>query len=542
MSRFKLPRLTLQQKFESARDYLSSNDLDAADFQESYESILELWDAVDKGRVKGDVDGELYQSVVAMLDVQFARNRRRQRERRHHAHQPTIPASDTDQTLPFPWTQKYWKFQRRLQQSAAMPPPATHPRHRPFEMPGPDGNVIDHARCRERWNLLRVLQFDLLYMSFCTEMSQDSTKARAWEQTPEGRMLKELRAKKIIVDFGAKWESIAQVTEAVKIEQMEPLGVDLFMFEGCQKSNLSSFRHLQEVEQENLRDMAQRRLELGRHDRKTYDRLRGKFLNEMERYETLVKGFADDEASYTDRRLAARKSKDLRQLAQPLNTPDNVVPHDKKAKELLTVAILKENIKNESSRLLDHARNWAFVYEINQESRRQKFFSLDAWLVWRRSFRRKNSWSSDSSGPYQPPGGGMISIDQPSPIRERPILGHPIEDPNSNELEAGNAALAGWADGPGNPTDYFPVAANRRHSLIESSVDSSSRNPSFDVGSGMLVPPEVLRPSSEGVLDNDEARTDSLISNDRIRHVNDAQIAEVGDIREVNNQRDGKAP
>ena len=533
------PRLTLQQKLESARDYLSNHDIDAADFIESYESILELTLTVDESDV--DVDQNLYQSVCVMLDVHFARNRRRQPGRHSLPlqHEHAISSSDTDQIHPFSWTQKYWKFQRRLQQSAAMPPPATHPRHRPFQLEGPDGKMIDHARCRERWNLLRVLQFDLLYMSFRTEMAKDIRQARLWQQTPEGSMLKELSDKKVIRDLGANWESIAQVTEAVKIQQMEPLGVDLFMFEGCQKSKLSSFRPLKEFEQEKLRDMAQNRNMLGLQDKKTYDRLRGKLLNEMELYETLVKAFADDEASYADRRLAATKSKGLRQLAQPLNTPDNVVPHDHKAKELLTVAILQENIKNERSRIIDHARNWAFAREIDEETRGKKFFSLDAWLPLRGSWR-KDSSSSDSSGPHQPPGGGMISTDQDSPIRERPMLGQPIEDPNTNEREEGNAALAGWADGPGNPTDYFPAAANRHHSLNESSVGSPSRNPSFDVGSGMLVPPEVLGLTSVGLHDNDDARTNSLASNEQIRQVNNAQIAEGGKFREVNDLGDGK--
>lgn len=351
-------------------------------------------------------------------------------------------------------------------------------------------------------------------------------------------MIKELSDQKMILDLGANWDSISQIPEAIKIQRMEPLGVDLFMFEGCQKSSLSNFRHLKEAEQEKLMDMAQRRLKLGLQDRKTYDRLRGKLLNEMERYETLVKAFADDEASYTDRRLATKRSYSLRELAQPLNTPDNIVPRDKKAKEFLAAAILRENIKNERSRLIDHTQNWAFAREIDQETRRKRYFSLDDWWDLRGP-SRKDSSSSDSSGPHQPPGGGRISIDQFSPIREQLILGQPFDDQNRNEPEEGNAALAGW-DGPGNPTDYFPVAANRHHSLIESSVDSSSGNPSFDVGSGMLVPPEVLGLSSVGVHDNNVARTNSLNSDDRIRQVNDAQIAEVRRFREVNDQHDGK--
>ena len=535
MARVKRTRLTAEQKLKSARDYLSDNDHNAADYQESYESIVELCQTVDKD----DVDEKLYQSVCAMLDVHYARNRRRQRGRLSHAHQQPLSSTHTSQVHPFSWTQKYWKYQRQLHQSAAMPPPATHPRHKSFQLPGPDGKMIDHARCRERWNLLRVLQFDLLYMSFRTEISQDIHKARVWQLTPEGSMLKELSDKKVIKDLGANWDSIAQVTEAVKIQRMEPLGVDLFMFEGCQKSNISIFRHLKETEQEKLRDMAQNRLKLGVQDRKTYDRLRGKFLNEMERYETLVRAFADDEASYTDRRLATTKSKGLRQLAQPLNTPGNIAPYDKKAKELLTAAILRENIKNERSQLIDHARNWAFAREIEQENRRRRYFALDTWWAQRGSFR-KDSSSSDSSGPHQPPSGGMISTDQESPIRERPILGRPREDPNINERELGNAALAGWADGPGNPTDYFPIAANRHHSLNESSVHSSSNKNSFDVGSGTLVPPEVVGFSYVGVHDNDDARKNSLISNDEIRQVNDTRTTEMGKLREVNDQRDGK--
>ena len=350
-------------------------------------------------------------------------------------------------------------------------------------------------------------------------------------------MIKELSDQKMILDLGANWDSISQVSEAVKIQRMEPLGVDLFMFEGCKKSSLSSFRPIKEAEREKLIDMAQRRLNLGSKDRKTYDRLRGKLLNEMERYETLVKAFADDEESYTDRRLATRRSYGLRELARPLNPPGYTVPRDKKAKKLLTVALLHENIKNERSQLIDHAQNWAFVREIDQEIRSKKYFSLDDWWDLRKP-SRKDSSSSDNSGPHQPPGGGRISNDEFPPIREQLISGQPLDDQNRNEPEEeGNAALAGF-DGPGDPTDYFPVAANRHHSLIESSVDSSSRNHSFDVGSGMLVPPEVLGFGSVGVHANDGAN--SLNSNDKIRRVNDAQIAEVTRFREVNGQNDGR--
>ena len=524
----KRPQLTTEQKFKSARDYLSDNDHNAADFPENYDSIFELCKTVNEG----DVDKELYQSVRAMLGVHYARSRRRDRGGRSYEKQQTFASSDTEPVHPFSWTQEYWKFQRRLQKAAATPPPATHPRHQQFQLPGPDGKMIDHERCRARWNLLRVLQFDLLYMSFRTEMSQDIRKARVWQLTPEGMILKELSDQKIILDLGANWDSISQVPEAVKIQRMEPLGVDLFMFEGCEKSTLSSFRHLKEAEQEKLRDMAQRRLKFGLQDRKTYDRLRGKLLREMELYETLVKAFAEDEASYTDRRWATTKSNALRYLVQPLNAPHHVIPHDREAKKLLTVAILQENIKNERSRLIDHARTWAFAREIDEETRRKNFFSLGAWWDSRGSWR-KDSSSSDSSGPHRPPGGGT---DQNSPIQERLMSGQSVRGQNENEPQDGNAVLAGFADGVGNPTDYYPVAANRPHSLNESSVESSSGNNSLDVGSGMLVPHEVLGPGSVGVHDN-EARTSSLNSNNEIRQGNDAEAKKV---QEVNDPRDGK--
>ena len=351
-------------------------------------------------------------------------------------------------------------------------------------------------------------------------------------------MLKELSDQKIILDLGPSWNSISQISEAVKIQRMEPLGVELFMFEGCQKSKLSSFRRLKEPEQEKLRDMAQRRLTLGVQDRKTYDKLRGKFLHEMELYEALVKAFAEEETSYTDRRWATTKSNAFCFLAQPLNAPYNVLPRDREAKALLTAAILQENINNDRSQPIDHARTWAFAREIDQETRRKKFFSLGAWWDSRGSWR-KDSSSSGSSGPHQPPGGGMISTDQDSPIRERLMSGQSTRDQNENEPQDGNAVLAGW-DGVGNPTDYYPAAANRHHSLNESSAESSSGNRSLDVGSGMLVPHEVLGLGSGGVHDNDEARTNSLNSNNEIRKANDARIAEARKFQEVNDQRDGK--
>ena len=528
MARTKHVKLTVEQRLKLARNYLSENDLTAPGFAENHESIVEFVNNL----VQANADKKLYQSVVAMLHVHYARN---QRQRRSHAHQKTISSSDIDQVHPFSWTQKYWKHQRRLQQSAAMPPPATHPRHQSFRLPGPDGKSIDHAQCRERWNLLRVLQFDLLYMSFVTERSRDFHKARVWQLTQEGSMLKELYDQKVILDLGANWDSIARVTEAIKIQRMEPLGVDLFMFEGYKKYKKSSFKHLEEAEQEKLRDMAQRRLKLRGQDKTDYDRLRGKFLNEMKQYETLVKAFAEDEASYTDRRLATARSKGLRQLAQPLHAPHGVALSDKKAKELLTAAILQENIENERSQLIDDARNWAFASEIDPDIRGKKFFSLDAWWAERGQFRR-DSLSSDSDGPHQPPGGGMVLTDQDSPIRERHILGRPIIDPNTNK---GNVALGGFGDGPGNPTDYIPAVANRHHSLNESSDDNSNSKRSFEVGSGTLVPPEVLGLSSVGAHGNDN-RTDSSTSHNQTSQVNDAQIAEVGKLRGVNDQRDGK--
>lgn len=543
-----------------ARHYLSTHNHRASDsFVQEFKSIEDFTKTVDELTV----DASLSRRVRAMLRVHNVRMQRAinggywvarelafPQEYKANAQEPQMffAASNYTLTHPFPWTQRFWKFQNELGHSAVMPPPAPrHARHKPLELQGPDYKVINQAQCRDRWTLLRLLQFDLLYMTYATELSRDHGKADTWRDTPEGRMLMKLRQENLITDFSTESGSISRVTREFKLERMEPLGVDSFLFEGCDRPTTTvKITHLTAENQQKLRDMARGRVELGQKDRKAYARLRGKFLNELEYYETLKRAFTEDEAGYADRRRMAKKSKSLRQLAQSLNTPGAEVPSDEKAKALLTNTILQENSLNYTSQIIDHSQNWLFARQIDEEVRPRRFFSLNRWS----GLTPRDSSSSGSSGPPRPP--GAIAM---SPVRE---LSKDARD--EYEQRVGNAHLAGFSPDSGEAVDLFSRHnPNNHHIRNVSEGNSSSSGRSFVVGSGMLVPPEVLGITSSGQVSN---TSDSSVAQNRGRieippkllgvdtvrgreeellRENDARIAEVRQHRRLKRQNDGKA-
>lgn len=579
--------LTSNERLLEAKNYLSTHDYqNDSDFVQHYETTLASFKTVDADAV----DTKLFRRVRAMLRVHSARMQRvirkecsdewrpvtlSQRSIKPHDIQMAFALPSKAPTHPLSWTKRYWKFQNLSQQKATMPPPPRHPRREPLEQLNPSGVPINQAQCRERWRSLRILQFDLLYMTYASELRRDPVRAESWRHTPEGRMLSKLRQQNLITtDFERDWESIRLITGDEKIKQMEPVAVESFLFEGVKNSTTTIFRYLSLTQYDQLRDLAARYLDLGTQVLSTYNFLLVRLLNELEKYDVLMTAFAEEEENYQDRKVMAKKIDSLRKLAQPLNTPNTEVPSIENAKKLLSDAILRENIDNKRSQEIDHSQNWAFVRQIDENTRRTKFFSLSRWSGPPRDSRldprprplapapsqRGSSFTSSSStssyGPAQPPGGFAMS-----PVRRLPTSARDIY-----EAQVGNAKLAGL--GP-DPDDIVNPSSKRVSHRLDRFAGSASNTVSsglpLGVGSGLLVPPEVLGLSPTEISDSDAFRANGL-SNDRllqnqvrtqippdllgvdsvrargkeILQENDAYIAEVRRLRGLGYQHPGK--
>ena len=578
--------LASNERLSEAKNYLSTHDYqNDPDFVQHYETTLSFFKTVDADAV----DKKLFYRVRAMLRVHSARMQRVIRKEssdewrpvtlsqgiiKSHEVQMAFALPSKAPTHPLSWTKKYWKFQSLSQLKAAMPPPPRHPRREPLEQLDPSGIPIYQAQCRERWRSLRILQFDLLYMTYASKMQRDAVRVESWRNTPEGRMLSKLRQQNLITtDFKRDWESIRLITPDEKIKQMEPVAVESFLFERVKNSTTTIFRYLSPTQYDQLRNFAARYPDLGPKALSEYNILLVKLLDELEKYDVLMTAFAEEEESYQDRKVTAKKSDSLRKLAQPLNTPNTEVPSIEKAKKLLSDAILRENIDNKRSQEIDHSHNWAFVRQIDENTRRTKFFSLSRWsgppaILGRDSTlgprqrpsasasSQRGSTSTSSSGPTQPPGGFAMS-----PVRELPTSARDIY-----EARVGNAQLAGL--GP-DPNDIVNSSSTRISDSLDRFAGSASNDVSsglsLGVGSGLLVPPEVLGLSPTEIPDGDAARANRL-SNGRllqnqvrtqiptellrvdsvrargkdILKENDAQIAEVRKLRGLGYQHPGK--
>lgn len=575
--------LTPNERLLEAKNYLSTHDNHTdADFVQHYELILAFFKTI----VVDAVDLKLFRRVRAMLRVHSARMQRFIRKGRSDDWRPvplgkrSINPYEVQMAFAFPskaptyplyWTQKYWRFQKLSQEKAEMPPPPRHHRHEPFEQLNPSGVPINQAQCRERWRPLRILQFDLLYMTYASQLQRDPVRANSWRHTPEGRMLWKLREQNLITtDFERDWESIGHITADEKIKQMEHVPVESFLFEGVKNSTTTIFKHLSPTQYNQLRDLAVRSPDLGTQLVNKYNLLIVRLLNELEKYDILMTAFAEEETNYRDRKVMATKTASLRKLAQPLNTPNTEIPPVEKAKKLLSDAILRENIDNKRSQIVDHSHNWAFVRQIEENARQTRFFSLSRWsgppsTLARDSLGRRQrplppsqrgSSSTSSSGPPQPPGDFTIS---------------PVREPHSSERDlyearVGNAQLAGFGSDPGNVVHSFSRRVSDGLDIFagSNSNEVSSGWP-LGVGSGLLVPPEVLGLSPTEIPDSNSAGADSL-SNGRlyqnqvrtqippellgvdsvrargkeILQENDAQIAEVRRLRGLGYQHPGE--
>ena len=582
---------TPDEQLLEARTYLSTHDYpNDSDFVQQYETIMASFKTMEVDAV----DTRLFRRLRAMLRVHSARMQRVIRKEcsddwrpvtlsqlsiKPHDIQMAFALPSKAPTDPLSWTKRYWKFQNLSQQKATMPPPPRHPRREPLEQLDPSGIPINQAQCRERWRSLRILQFDLLYMTYASELQRDPVHAESWRHTAEGRMLSKLRQQNFITtDFERDWKSIRLITGDEKIKQMEPVPVESFLFEGVKNSITTVFRSLSPTQYDQLRDLAAQDLALRTRVQSTYNFLLVMFLNELEKYDVLMTAFAEEEENYQDRKVMAKKLDSLRKLAQPLNTPNTEVPSIEKAKKLLSDAILRENIDNKRSQEIDHSHNWAFVRQIDENTRRTRFFSLNRWSGPPSTLARDSrldprlrpldpappqggsssmsSSSTSSYGPAQPPGGSAMS-----PVRQLPTSARDIY-----EAQVGNAHLAGL--GPDADDTVNPSSKRVSHHLDRFAGSTSNKVSSglpLGVGSGLLVPPEVLGLSPTEIPDSDAFRANNL-SNDRLHQnqvrtqippdllgvdsvrargkeilqENDAYIAEVRRLRGLGYQHPGK--
>lgn len=494
-----------------ARDFLSNND--PGDDLTVFHQITEfLW-----ATVRTEANFRICDEISAMLHVHQSRMVRRSAgnglaipiEVDSIPREPRLAFAAPNHVPrhPFLWSHKYWIFQNDLARSASVPPPR-RPNPRPFQLQGPDKKMITQPQCRERWNLLRTVQFDLLYMTYCLKRREtvgEGGQARddiPEAGSPEETMLLDLSEEHLIDGLNGDWASISNVTEEMKVQHMDALGVDSSVFEGCKKPARTGFKPLSKAEQLKVTALAHRSLQtLSARDKKDYERLRGRLWYELLELEPLLKDFADEEASRTDRAKLGSRIKALCELARPLNAPDTTItPTEPRAKELLTFKIMKENVLSERSTVIDHTQNWAFASQLEDDRRNTRFFSVSKLLdpPTRRPPRQDSSSSSSDGQP--PPAGGVLGF-PPTPA-EPPPCRPQIREENEDEPYRGDAVNRFKGR-----TSYDQSHTN------DTEEDSHNDQGPYEVGSGMLIPPDVLGldlstdvpNDQEDAVDNEEA-------------------------------------
>lgn len=423
---------------------------------------------------RNDANGKAYDQTRAMLRVRLD-----QVERNTHAKAPAIqppqvpqeprmafPGPDYVLEHPLPWTRKYWAYQSDVQKAKAVPPP-DRPTRKPLTLKGPDKKMITHTQCRERQNLLRTLQFDLVSTAYSLSLKAKKESASQRQSTDDDEMLKRLEA---------GLENLSKVkNKGTEVEWMRKLGSKSSPFEGCQKPTQQNFKPLKADEVAKLRELAKKPQGTGRNFNKTrYDKCRGMLWYELDELELLLKEFADEEARHADRTRTGARIRALCELAQPLNLGS--LPTEAEAKTLLSAQILQENIENKDSSVINHYENWSFVRQFETARRQQKYFSMSECLPRRPTpiTSRDAAYSSSDEESES----SSSSSSSPTPV-ERPPYASQI--PNQAEPFQGDVdnRFAGR-------TPY------ERPGLGDTAVEGSSTQGPYEVGSGMLIPPEIL--------------------------------------------------
>ena len=432
-----------------------------------------------------ETNGKDYDQTRAMVSVRLE-----QAERHCHEKAPAIPI-DSDPVpreprmafpepnvpeRPFLWTQKYWAYQHDVQKAKAVPL-QDRPNRKPFMLKGPDKEMITYPKCQERQNLLRALQFDLLYMTYCLSRKTEKGMASQLQIADEEEMLQRLEAKRLIKNFDGNWNAISKVTDKVKVESMGKLGTTSSVFEECQKPTQRQFKPLKADDETNLRKLASNPQGKGPSFSKSrYDRLRGFLWYELDELDVLLKEFADEEASRADRTRTGNRTRALCELAQPLNLGSR--PTEAKAKTLLSAQILHENIEYKKAGVIDRSQIWGFARGFEPARRQRRWFSMSKWLQR-----------------------------APAPVRQddRPPA---IEGSLDDEAETSSSSCSSLSPPPDpyasqipdGAQPYYGDAENRfegrtpydRPGSDDAATQSSSTQGPYEVGSGMLIPPEIL--------------------------------------------------
>ena len=379
---------------------------------------------------------------------------------------------------PFLWTQKYWAYQHDMQKAKALPPP-DRPNRKPFTLKGPDKKMVTHAQCQERRNLLRALQFDLLYIAYGLNPKREKGRDSQRQIIDEEKMLKKLEAKGLINKFSGEWKAISKVTDKVKVESMGSLGTTSSVFEGCQKPTQRQFQPLTADDETKLKKIARSLQETGPgFSTSRYDKLRGFLWYEMDELEVLLKEFADEEASRADRTRTGNRIRALCELAQPLNLGSR--PTEAKAKSLLSAQILHENIEYKKAGVIDHSQIWGFARQFVPARRQQRWFSMSKWLHRAPAPVRQDDPPPTSQGSFDDEAEASSSSSSSSPPPdERPPYASQI--PDSTQPYQGDAENRFEGRTPYDRPESDEVAR-----------ESSSTQGPYEVGSGMLIPPEIL--------------------------------------------------
>ena len=434
-----------------------------------------------------EANGQDYDRTRTLLHVHLE-----QTERKVHEKAPAIPvqlgpipreprmafpAPNDVPEQPFPWTQKYWAYQRDIQKAKAAPLP-DRPNRKPFVLEGPDKKKVNHTRCKERQNLLRALQFDLMYMAYCSSLKTEKGRVNQRQNIDEEEILRKLVAAGLISNFNGDWNAISKVTNKVKVESIGKLGSKSSIFEGCQKPTQKQCRPLKADDEAKLRELAKNPQGTGRDfSRSRYDNLRGTLWYELDELEVLLKEFADEEVSRADRTRTGARLRALCELAQPLNLPGRSRPTEAKAKELLSAQILRENIANRQPQVINHSQNWVFVRQFEPARRQHRWFSMSKWLHRQPEVVYPDDLDPTFEGSFDE-NSDASSSSSPTPV-DRPPYASQI--PNAAEPYQGDAENRF----PGR-TPYDHPGSN------DTATESSSSQPPYEVGNGMLIPPEIL--------------------------------------------------